>query len=50
MEGLLCALVLFQVVWELKGGTGRYDTFPQRLDKLLEKLQLAHMEQLEDRW
>lgn len=34
MEDLLSALVLFQMVWELKGHRGIYDTFPQRPDKL----------------
>lgn len=40
--------MLLQMVWELKGGRGRYDTFPQRSDKLVEKWQLARMEQLEN--
>lgn len=48
MEGLLSALVLLQMVWELKCCEGRYDTFPQRPDKLVEQWQLACMKQVED--
>ena len=44
--GELFALVLFQMVWELKGGSRRYNISFQRLGRLLEKWQLAHTEQL----
>lgn len=48
MEGLLSALVLLQMVWELKCCEGSYATFPQRPDKLVEQWQLACMKQVED--
>lgn len=48
MAILLSALVLLQMVWELKYFKGTYDTFPQRSDKLVEQWQLACMKQVED--